>query len=170
VSHEFDAVVGESQVLIKCSADAVAALRDGVGQLAEMLDYAPPKRPLRERMRHDMARRSLLRRLFPAVSAFGPMSQEFDDRWGDILRTELFGATQRVLGSIGDDGTARYQLAAIDDWIRVLGQTRLLWVERSETGDPESEDVRLRRAGVFTWMQTRLITALRPELEASVAP
>ena len=168
VRYEFDVVVGESQVLIKCGRNTVAALREAIGELAAYLDYSPPQRKLRDRMKFDATRRALLGRLFPPVSDYMPMAQEFEQRWGDSLRTELFGAAHRVLGSIGDDGTARYQLSEIDDWIRVLGQTRLLWVQRSEAGDPMSEDVRVRNAGLLTGLQTQLVTALRPELAAQL--
>ncbi|GAA3437248.1 hypothetical protein [Kutzneria kofuensis] len=168
VHYEFDVVVGENQVLIKLSENAIPVLRDSIGRLVAYLDHAQPKRKLRERLRFDREQRALLWRLFPPVSDYGPMNQEFEERWGGVLHAELFGAAQRVLASIGDDGTARYQLSAIDDWIRVLGQTRLLWVQRSETGDMMSEDDRVRSAGLFTWMQTQLVYALRPELAAQL--
>jgi hypothetical protein len=164
---QVDVVVGENQVLIKCDQSLVDPLRQAVVELASYLDYVQPKRKLMDRMRFEAAQRALLGRLFPPVSVFGPTAQEFDARWGDTLRQELLGAAQRVLASLGDDGTIRYQLAAIDDWIRVLGQTRLLWVERSEAGDLASEDARLRGAGLFTWLQTELLVALRPELGAA---
>ena len=164
VRYEFDVVVGESQVLIKLSEDLVPVLRTNTAALAASIDYAQPKRGLLDRRRFDRTQRALLCRLFPSASDFAPLAQEFDVRWGQHLRTELFAAANRVLASIGDDGSVSYPLDAVDDWIRVLGQTRMLWVHRTITGDPMSEDVRVRSAGVYTWMQQRLISALRPEL------
>jgi hypothetical protein len=166
VHYGFDVVVGENQVLIKLSENLVPVLRTNIGALAASIAYSQPKRGLLDRRRFDRTQRGLLCRLFPSVSDFAPLAQEFDVRWGQHLRTELFAAANRVLSSIGDDGTVSYPLDAVDDWIRVIGQTRMLWVHRTITGDPMSEDVRVRSAGMYTWMQERLILALRPELKA----
>ncbi|EWM13407.1 hypothetical protein [Kutzneria sp. 744] len=161
---EFDVVVGENQVLIKLGEDVVPVLRSGIGALAAYIDHAQPKRGLLERRRFERTQRALLARLFPSVSDYAPLAEEFDVRWGEHLRTGLFAACHRVLASITDDGTATYPLDAVDDWIRVLGQTRMLWMHRSSAGDVESEDLRLRTAGVYTWMQQQVIVAVRPEL------
>jgi hypothetical protein len=61
-----------------------------------------------------------------------------------------------------------YPLAGVDDWIRVLGQARLVWVPRGTQGDTRSGDPRLRNAGLFTELQGQLVTALRPELAAQL--
>lgn len=167
-SHGFDVVVGENQVLINLTEHTVSALRDGVGSLARLLDDAPPRGGLRDRWRFERERMALLDQVLPPVSEYGPMAQEFIERWGAGLRTELRDAARRVLAAIPDSGPASYPLSGVDDWIKVLGQARLLWVPRGVEGDTRSADARVRNAGLFTELQGQLVAALRPELAAQL--
>ena len=163
-SHGFDVVVGENQVLINPTELTVTALREGVSELARLLDDAPPHGGFRDRWRFERQRMALLDQLLPPVSDYGPSAQEFIERWGPGLRVELRDAARRVLVSIPDSGPVSYPLAGVDDWIKVLGQARLLWVPRGTRGDTRSDDPRVRNAGLFTELQGQLVTALRPEL------
>jgi hypothetical protein len=160
----FDVVVGESQVLLNLSELTVAALREGIGTLARMLDEAPPQGRFRDRLRFDRERLTLLDRVLPPVSDYGPSAQEFLARHGVGLREELRDAARRVLASIPDSGPASYPLSGVDDWIMVLGQARLVWVPREVEGDTRSSDAAVRRAGLLADLQGQLVTALRPEL------
>jgi hypothetical protein len=164
----FDVVVGESQVLINLDEDTVSALRDGVGALARLLDEAPPQGRFRDRWRFDRERMALLDRVLPPVSVYGPSAQEFLVRFGGSLRAELRDAARRVLVSIPDAGPVSYPLSGVDDWIKVLGQARLVWVHRGVQGDTRSSDPQVRRAGLFAELQGQLVTALRPELAAQL--
>jgi hypothetical protein len=163
---DFDVVVGENQILINCGETTVTMLREGVAELARYLDEAPPQGGFRARWRFERDRIALLRRLFPPAYVYGPAADEFRGRFAEGMRADLLGAARRVLASIGDKGSVLYPLAAIDDWIRVLGLTRLLWVRWNETGDPLSTEARIRNAGLFTLLQERLVLALRPDLTA----
>lgn len=167
-SHGFDVVVGENQVLINLGELTVSALREGVGSLARLLDDAPPQGGFRDRWRSDRERMALLDRVLPPVSEYGPTAQEFIDRWGAGLRVELRDAARRVLAAIPDAGPASYPLSGVDDWIKVLGQARLLWVPRGVQGDTRSDDAGVRHAGLFTELQGQLVAALRPELAAQL--
>jgi hypothetical protein len=167
-SHGFDVVVGENQVLINLTEHTVQALREGVGSLARLLDDAPPQGGGRDRWRFARERLALLDRLLPPVSDYGPMAQEFLERWGAGLRVELRDAARRVLASIPDSGPASYPLTGVDDWIKVLGQARLVWVPRGVEGDTRSDDAGIRHAGLFAELQGRLVAALRPELAAQL--
>lgn len=166
---DFDVVVGESQVLINCGETTVTMLRDGIGELARYLDEAPPQGGLRARLRFERDRAGVLERLFPPAYAYGPADNEFRARFGASMHADLLGAARRVLASIGDEGSVLYPLAGIDDWVRVLGRTRLLWVYWNESGDPVSTDPRIRNAGLFTLLQERLVLALRPDLAPLLA-
>ncbi|EWM13405.1 MULTISPECIES: hypothetical protein [unclassified Kutzneria] len=168
-SHGFDVVVGESQVLLNLTEHTVSALREGIGTLARYLDDGPQQSGgFKDRLMFKRERLELLDRLLPRVSDYSPMAQEFIDRRGNDLLVELLEAARRVLASIPDSGPVRYQLAGVDDWIRVLGQARLVWVPRGTPGDSRSGDPRLRNAGLFTELQGQLVTALRPELAAQL--
>jgi hypothetical protein len=102
------------------------------------------------------------------VSEYSPSAQEFLARWGNDLRVELRDAARRVLASIPDSGPVSYPLVNVDDWIRVLGQARLVWVPRGTPGDTRSGDAKLRNAGLFAELQGQLVRALRPELAAQL--
>ena len=110
----------------------------------------------------------MLFRSLPPVSDYGPTAQEFLARWGNDLRVELRDAARRVLASIPDTGPVSYPLSGVDDWIRVLGQARLVWVPRGTKGDTRSDDPGLRRAGLLADLQGQLVMALRPELAAQL--
>ena len=163
-SHGFDVVVGENQVLINLTELTVSALREGVGTLARLLDDVPPQGGFRDRWRSERERMALLDRVLPPVSEYGPSAQEFLERFGAGLREELRDAARRVLASIPDAGPASYPLSGVDDWIKVLGQARLVWVPRGVQGDTKSSDPAVRQAGLFADLQGQLVTALRPEL------
>lgn len=167
-SHGFDVVVGESQVLLNLTEHTVSALRDGVGTLARYLDDLPAQGGFRDRLMFRRDRLELLDRLLPPVSEYSPSAQEFLARWGNDLRVELRDAARRVLASIPDSGPVSYPLVNVDDWIRVLGQARLVWVPRGTPGDTRSGDAKLRNAGLFAELQGQLVRALRPELAAQL--
>ena len=165
-SHGFDVVVGESQVLLNLTEHTVSALRDGVGTLARYLDDLPAQGGFRDRLMFRRDRLELLDRVLPPVSDYGPSAQEFLERWGAGLRVELRDAARRVLAAVPDSGPASYPLTGVDDWIRVLGQARLLWVPRGVEGHTRSAETAVRNAGLFTELQGQLVAALRPELAA----
>ncbi|MFC0437233.1 hypothetical protein [Kutzneria buriramensis] len=114
------------------------------------------------RRRHSKAHRQTLDRLFPPAYRSSVLSARFELRHGAAIRADLWSAAERVLAVLDGPGPIRVPVDAADDWIRVLGTARFLYVDRRDRPGRAPDGAAM--SAFLGDVQLRIVTTLRPEL------
>jgi hypothetical protein len=101
-------------------------------------------------------------RLFPPAYRSSIRSSRFEFRHGAEIRSDLWAAAERVLARLGGDNRIPLPVADAEDWIRVLGAARFLFVDRKDRPGPDPEAA--AKSDFLAAVQWEIVTTLRPEL------
>ncbi|AHH94621.1 hypothetical protein GCM10010174_54310 [Kutzneria viridogrisea] len=156
MTGDIELFVDEETVYLKLSEQARQTLREAVGWLLHYVGPWPEGQKFLERLRYPGQRMSMLARMFPQAYPYGPTAAEFHQRFGELLRFNLVSAAQRLLASLDGPGPVRCDLDAVDEWVMVLGQTRLVYGPRERPA--------VEVAAWLTRVQQELVLAVQPEL------
>jgi hypothetical protein len=109
--------------------------------------------------RWSRRRRAIRARLFPPAYRQPEMQEDYLRRHGAAAKADLLAAARRVLAALAGDQPVRCPVDESDDWIRVLGVTRLLYTPR------DTPLVDGTTAGYLAWAQHHVLITLRPALD-----
>lgn len=114
------------------------------------------------RRRRSQAHQRTLDSIFPPAYRSSVLSSRFELRHGAASRADLWSAAERVLAALDGQGPIRVPVAAADDWIRVLGTARFLYVDRRDR--PGRAPDAAAMSAFLGHVQLQIVMALRPEL------